>query len=123
MADVTTDLKTAKKGEGVHMYTFTGMYLGIFEITAADKKSISIEQKNGRTTKFDRETGKQLEAKTPRCASMVSATMIEKKAKPAKKGAKSEKPTADAGAEKKSAKKASKKAKPQEDSDEDYEEA
>lgn len=85
---IATDLKTAKKGESVHMYAFTGMYIGEFEINAADKKSITITQKNGRVTKFDRETGKQLEAKTPRCASKVTTEKIEKKAKPAKKTAK-----------------------------------
>lgn len=63
---------TRKKGEKVHMYAFTGMYLGEFEITAADKKTVSIVQKNGRTTTFDRETGKQVDAKTPRCASRVT---------------------------------------------------
>lgn len=63
---------TRKKGEKVHMYAFTGMYLGEFEITAADKKTVSIVQKNGRTTTFDRETGKQVDAKIPRCASRVT---------------------------------------------------
>lgn len=63
---------TRKKGEKIHMYAFTGMYLGEFEITASDKKTISIVQKNGKTTTFDRETGKQMNAKTPRCSSYVS---------------------------------------------------
>ena len=117
---------TRKKGETVHMYAFTGMYLGEFEITASDKKSISIVQKNGRTTKFDRETGKQIDAKTPRCASRVTEEKEPEKKKPAKKATKksaaAEKPT----------KKPAKKAKPEpedpvddddEDDDEEYEEA
>ena len=88
---------TRKKGEKVHMYAFTGMYLGEFEITAADKKTISIVQKNGRTTTFDRETGKQVDAKTPRCASRVTEEKEPEKKKsdkeaPAKKTA--AKPTA-----------------------------
>lgn len=76
---------TRKKGEKVHMYAFTGMYLGEFEITAADKKTVSIVQKNGRTTTFDRETGKQVNAKTPRCASRVTEEKEPEKKKPAKK--------------------------------------
>lgn len=76
---------TRKKGEKVHMYAFTGMYLGEFEITAADKKTVSIVQKNGRTTTFDRETGKQLDAKTPRCASRVTEEKEPEKKKTAKK--------------------------------------
>ena len=78
-------LITRKKGEKVHMYAFTGMYLGEFEITAADKKTVSIAQKNGRTTTFDRETGKQVDAKTPRCASRVTEEKEPEKKKPAKK--------------------------------------
>lgn len=76
---------TRKKGEKVHMYAFTGMYLGEFEITASDKKTVSIVQKNGRTTTFDRETGKQVDAKTPRCASRVTEEKEPEKKKPAKK--------------------------------------
>ena len=76
---------TRKKGEKVHMYAFTGMYLGEFEITASDKKTISIVQKNGRTTTFDRETGKQIDAKTPRCASRVTEEKEPEKKKTAKK--------------------------------------
>ena len=78
-------LITRKKGEKVHMYAFTGMYLGEFEITAADKKTVSIVQKNGRTTTFDRETGKQVDAKTSRCASRVTEEKEPEKKKPAKK--------------------------------------
>lgn len=67
-----TNLINRKKGETVHMYAFTGMHLGEFTITGADKTTVSITQKNGRVTKFDRETGKQLDAKTPRCASRIT---------------------------------------------------
>ena len=76
---------TRKKGEKIHMYAFTGMYLGEFEITAADKKTVSIVQKNGRTTTFDRETGKQIDAKTPRCASRVTEEKEPEKKKSNKK--------------------------------------
>lgn len=114
---------TRKKGEKVHMYAFTGMYLGEFEITAADKKTISIVQKNGRTTTFDRETGKQVDAKTPRCASRVTEEKESDKKKPTKKAAAPAKTTS------KTAKKATKKPKPEpeeeeeEVDDEEYEDA
>ena len=110
-----------KKGDTIHMYAFTGMYLGEFEITTSDKKSISVLLKSGKTVKFDRETGKQIDAKTPRCASYV----LEEKA-PEKKPA--PKKATKKAAEPKPEKKATKKAKPapvveEEDDDEDYEEA
>lgn len=63
---------TKKKGETVHMYTFTGMYIGEMTITGSTKDAITIEQKNGRVTKFSRVDGRQLEAKTDRCASWVT---------------------------------------------------
>lgn len=114
---------TRKKGETVHMYAFTGMYLGEFEITASDKKTISITQKNGRVTKFDRETGKQIDAKTPRCASRVTEEKEPDKKKPVKKAKKT-------AAAEKSVKKSTKKAKAapepdedEEDDDSEYEEA
>lgn len=110
---------TKKKGETVHMYAFTGMYLGEFTVEAADKDSVTITQKNGRVTKFDRKTGKQIDAKTPRCASHVSDEKEAAKAKPAKKAKK-----AAPAEEKKPAKKAKKAPEPEEDDDEeDYEEA
>lgn len=103
---------TRKKGETVHMYAFTGMYLGEFEITASDKKTISIVQKNGRTTKFDRETGKQVDAKTPRCASRVTEEKEPEKKKAASKKSKKEEV-------KKTAKKAKPEPEPEEDEDEE----
>lgn len=117
---------TRKKGEKVHMYAFTGMYLGEFEITAADKKTISIVQKNGRTTTFDRETGKQVDAKTPRCASRVTEEKESDKKKATKKAAAPTK-TAKASA-KKTTKKAAAKPEPEEvedveDDDDEYEDA
>lgn len=114
---------TAKKGDTVHMYAFTGMYLGEFEVTASDKKTVSIVQKNGRTTKFDRETGKQVDAKTPRCASKVSDEKLpDKKKAPAKKAKKAK--DEESAPAKKATKKKAKKAEPEEDfDDEEYEDA
>lgn len=128
------NLINRKKGETVHMYAFTGMYLGEFTISDADKKSVTLVQKNGRTTKFSREDGKQLDAKTPRCASRITEEKEPEKKKPAAKKAKpkkTEETTEEAPAKTPAKKKVpAKKAKVEEpeevetedDDDEDYEE-
>lgn len=127
------NLINRKKGETVHMYAFTGMYLGEFIISDADKKSVTLVQKNGRTTKFSREDGKQLDAKTPRCASRITEEKEPEKKKPVTKKSKTKKTeeTTEAAPAKTTKKKApAKKAKVEEpeevetddDDDEDYEE-
>ena len=130
------NLINRKKGETVHMYAFTGMYLGEFTISDADKKSVTLVQKNGRTTKFSREDGKQLDAKTPRCASRITEEKEpEKKKAPAKKAKpkKTEEASEEAPAKATKKKAPAKKAKVEEpeevetdadddDDDEDYEE-
>ena len=127
------NLINRKKGETVHMYAFTGMYLGEFTISDADKKSVTLVQKNGRTTKFSREDGKQLDAKTPRCASRITEEKEPEKKKPAAKKAKpkkTEETTEEAPAKVTKKKAPAKKAKVEEpeeaetddDDDEDYEE-
>lgn len=127
------NLINRKKGETVHMYAFTGMYLGEFTISDADKKSVTLVQKNGRTTKFSREDGKQLDAKTPRCASRITEEKEPEKKKPAAKKAKpkkTEETTEEAPAKTTKKKVPAKKAKVEEseeaetedDDDEDYEE-
>lgn len=127
------NLINRKKGETVHMYAFTGMYLGEFTISDADKKSVTLVQKNGRTTKFSREDGKQLDAKTPRCASRITEEKEpEKKKVPAKKAKpkKTEETAEEAPAKTTKKKVPAKKAKVEEpeeaetedDDDEDYEE-
>ena len=127
------NLINRKKGETVHMYAFTGMYLGEFTISDADKKSVTLVQKNGRTTKFSREDGKQLDAKTPRCASRITEEKEPEKKKSAAKKAKpkkTEEVTEEAQAKttkKKAPAKRTKVEEPEEvetddDDDEDYEE-
>lgn len=130
------NLINRKKGETVHMYAFTGMYLGEFTISDADKKSVTLVQKNGRTTKFSREDGKQLDAKTPRCASRITEEKEPEKKKPAAKKAKpkkTEETTEEAPVKNTKKKAPAKKAKVEEpeevetdadddDDDEDYEE-
>ena len=127
------NLINRKKGETVHMYAFTGMYLGEFTISDADKKSVTLVQKNVRTTKFSREDGKQLDAKTPRCASRITEEKEPEKKKPAAKKAKpnkteevAEEAPAKATKKKAPAKKAKveepEEAETEDDDDEDYEE-
>lgn len=127
------NLINRKKGETVHMYAFTGMYLGEFIISDADKKSVTLVQKNGRTTKFSREDGKQLDAKTPRCASRITEEKEPEKKKPVAKKPKTKKTeetTEEAPAKTTKKKAPAKKAKVEEpeevetddDDDEDYEE-
>ena len=127
------NLINRKKGETVHMYAFTGMYLGEFIISDADKKSVTLVQKNGRTTKFSREDGKQLDAKTPRCASRITEEKEPEKKKPVTKKPKTKKTeetTEEAPAKTTKKKAPAKKAKVEEpeevetddDDDEDYEE-
>lgn len=127
------NLINRKKGETVHMYAFTGMYLGEFIISDADKKSVTLVQKNGRTTKFSREDGKQLDAKTPRCASRITEEKEPEKKKPVAKKPKTKKTeetTEEAPAKTTKKKAPAKKTKVEEpeevetddDDDEDYEE-
>ena len=49
----------AKKGEKVIVKGFTGIKLGVFEVTGITKKTISVTKKNGDEMIFDRKTGKQ----------------------------------------------------------------
>lgn len=119
-----------KKGDKVHLYAFTGMYLGEYEITASDKKTVSITKANGDVVSYDRKTGKQLDAANERYANSISDEKRPgtKDAKTKKKG---EAPAAKKTA-KKPAKAAAKKSKPEpeyedededEDDDDEYEEA
>lgn len=49
-----------KKGETVILCGFTGMKMGVFEVTAATKKTLTITKANGDELIFDRKTGKQI---------------------------------------------------------------
>ena len=121
-----------KKGEKVILKGFTGIKLGVFEVVAATKKTITICKKNGDEMVFDKKTGKQInvEEGKERYANSImeddgsyvapSTRNASKKAgkKPAKKVKEVEEPEEDeeedeeeeAPAPKKSAKKTTKKA-------------
>lgn len=49
-----------KKGDSVILKGFTGIKLGVFQVTAATKKTVTIQKKNGDEMIFDRKTGKQI---------------------------------------------------------------
>ena len=138
-----------KKGDKVILKGFTGIKLGVFEVVAATKKTVTINKKNGDEMVFDKATGKQInveEGKEKYANSIMEddgsyvapATRGASKKKAAKKPAKKakvEEPEEDdedeeeeeAPAPKKSSKKSSKKPakkskKPVEDDDEEDEE-
>lgn len=54
------ELKALKKGDKVILHMFTGMSVGIKEITAADAKTVTINTRIG-DTKFSKKTGLQVE--------------------------------------------------------------
>lgn len=49
-----------KKGDSVILKGFTGIKLGVFPITAASKKTLTITKANGDELVFDRKSGKQI---------------------------------------------------------------
>lgn len=49
-----------KKGDTVILCGFTGIKLGVFEVTAATKKTLTLTKANGYELIFDRKTGKQI---------------------------------------------------------------
>ena len=53
-------IMTAKKGDSVILCGFTGIKLGVFTISAATKKTITLTKANGDELIFDRKTGKQI---------------------------------------------------------------
>ena len=118
-----------KKGDSVILCGFTGMKLGVYEVTAATKSAITIEKADGTELVFSRKTGKQTnvaEGKERYANSIIEddgsyENPLEKARKSKKAAEESEKPA------KKSTKKASKKKvveEPDEDEfeDDEYEE-
>lgn len=49
-----------KKGDKVILKGFTGIKLGVFEITSVTKKTVTIVKRNGDEMIFDRKTGRQV---------------------------------------------------------------
>lgn len=49
-----------KKGDSVILKGFTGIKLGVFEVTAVTKKTLTLVKRNGDEMVFDRKTGKQI---------------------------------------------------------------
>lgn len=55
-------LATLKKGDTVILHMFTGIAVGVKEVLAADKNTVTLETRIGKA-KFSRKTGKQVEPK------------------------------------------------------------
>lgn len=106
-----------KKGDKVILKGFTGIKLGVFEIVAATKKTVTINKRNGDEMVFDKATGKQINVEEGK--EKYASSIMEDDGSyvaPATRGA----------SKKKAAKKPAKKAKveePEEDEEEDEEEA
>jgi DNA-directed RNA polymerase alpha subunit len=56
----TTFLKSLKKGNTVILCAFTGMKIGVKEVIAADKATVTLDTNKGEAV-FDRKTGKQID--------------------------------------------------------------
>lgn len=96
-------ISAIKKGETVVMLGFTGMRLGDFKVSAADKTSITITKVDGKEMVFSRKTGKQTnvaEGKEKYANSIVHPDDAPKE-KPKKKPAKDDKKKAAAAPSKK----------------------
>lgn len=55
-------LANLKKGDTVILHMFTGIAVGVKEVLAADKNTVTLETRIGKA-KFSRKTGKQVEPK------------------------------------------------------------
>lgn len=66
-------LATLKKGDTVILHMFTGIAVGVKEVLAADKATVTLETRIG-TAKFSKKTGKQVSpaAKAPRFANFIT---------------------------------------------------
>lgn len=66
-------LSNLKKGDTVILHMFTGIAVGVKEILAADKSTVTLETRVG-SAKFSRKTGKQIEppAKQDRFANFIT---------------------------------------------------
>lgn len=49
-----------KKGDQVILKGFTGIKLGVFEVTGVTKKTVTITKRNGSELVFDKKTGTQI---------------------------------------------------------------
>lgn len=80
-------LSNLKKGDTVILRMFTGIAVGVKEVLAADKSTVTLETRIGKA-KFSRKTGKQIEpkAKNDRFANYI--TEDDGSYEPVKKGSK-----------------------------------
>ena len=102
-----------KKGAKVILKGFTGIKLGVFEVVAATKKTVTINKRNGVEMVFDKATGKQINVEEGK--EKYASSIMEDDGSyvaPATRGA----------SKKKEAKKPAKKAKVEEPEDDEEEE-
>ena len=113
-------LANLKKGDTVILHMFTGIAVGVKEVLAADKTTVTLETRVGKA-KFSKKTGKQVEpqAKSERFANYI--TEDDGSYQPAEKATSKKK--AKKAEDKKPAKKTKAKPEPEEDEDEEEEEA
>lgn len=93
-------LKTIKKGDEFTLCGFTGMILGTYTVTAANKTSFKAEKADGTELIFSRKDGKQTNAANPKYANYAVDALSEEEveaAKPANRKAKKGKPAAKKG--------------------------
>lgn len=103
-------LNNIKKGDTVILHMFTGIAVGVKEVLAANKETVTLETRAG-MAKFSRKTGKQIDppAKQDRFANFITEDDGSYQPSNAKKG-------------KKKSKKPAKKAKPEPEEDDDEDE-
>lgn len=93
-------LKTIKKGDEFTLCGFTGMILGTYTVTAANKTSFKAEKADGTELIFSRKDGKQTNAANPKYANYAVDALSEEEveaAKPANRKVKKAKPAAKKG--------------------------
>lgn len=84
-------LATVKVGDKVVLFGFTGIRLAEVTISAADKKNVTVEKKDGKLLIFDRKTGVQnnteegKEKYANKIATLEDAPKKDEEEKPAKK--------------------------------------
>lgn len=111
----------AKKGEKVIVKGFTGIKLGVFEVTGVTKKTISVTKRNGDEMVFDRKTGKQTNIEEGK-EKYANTAMDDDGSYVAPTRKKAAAPVKEEKSSKKSSKKPSKKSAPVEEDEDEFEE-
>ncbi len=111
----------AKKGEKVIVKGFTGIKLGVFEVSSVTKKTVTVTKRNGDEMIFDRKTGKQTNVAEGK-EKYANSAMDDDGSYVAPTRKKAAAPAKEEKASKKPAKKSAKKPEPVEDNEDEDEE-